>query len=69
MQIVLDSTYCSFNKRILNKYNIKLINSIDIGNCFELEFEGNKKDLKKFYNKYFHTGESFESYLLYTLQA
>tara|TARA_R110002126_G_scaffold41289_1_gene120270 strand:+ start:1246 stop:1440 length:195 start_codon:yes stop_codon:yes gene_type:complete len=60
MQIILDSIYPSFHKSILNKYNIKLISSIDIENCFELEFEGDKKDLKKFYNKYFNTGESFE---------
>ena len=61
MIIYLDSIFKNINPTILNKYNIKELNSNDIGNCYEIEFEGNKEDLRKFYNKYFNTGESFDN--------
>ncbi len=63
MKIYLDSIQKQFHSNILTKYNILQINSNDIGNCYELEFEGNKEDLRKFYNKYFNTGESFDNYI------
>ena len=63
MKIYLDSIQKEFHPDILTKYNILQINSNDIGNCYELEFEGNKENLRKFYNKYFNTGESFDNYI------
>tara|TARA_Y100000004_G_C8758821_1_gene345619 strand:+ start:222 stop:416 length:195 start_codon:yes stop_codon:yes gene_type:complete len=63
MKIYLDSIFKNINPTILNKYNIKELSSNDIGNCYEIEFEGNKKDLRKFYNKFFNTGESFDNYI------
>jgi len=63
MIITLDSIIANFDKKILNKYNIKQISSIDIYNCYELKFKGAKKDLERFYNKYFETGQSFASYI------
>ena len=63
MTITLDSVISNFDKKILNKYNIKQISSIDIYNCYELKFKGTKKDIKRFYNKYFYTGQSFASYI------
>ena len=65
MIIYLDSIFKNINPTILNKYNIKELSSNDIGNCYELEFEGNKEDLRKFYNKYFNTGESFDKLIEY----
>ena len=65
MKIYLDSIFKNTNPTILNKYNIKELSSNDIGNCYELEFEGNKEDLRKFYNKYFNTGESFDKLIEY----
>ena len=61
MIIYLDSIFKNINPTILNKYNIKELNSNDIGNCYEIKFECNKEDLRKFYNKYFNTGESFDN--------
>ena len=61
MKIYLDSIFKNINPTILNKYNIKELSSNDIGNCYEIEFERDKKDLRKFYNKYFNTGERFEN--------
>ena len=61
MIIYLDSIFKNINPVILNKYNIKELSSNDIGNCYEIEFEGNKEDLRKFYNKYFTTGESYDN--------
>ena len=46
MKIYLDSIQKEFHPDILTKYNILQINSNDIGNCYEIEFEGNKEDLK-----------------------
>ena len=63
MTITLDSVIANFNKKILNKYNIKQTSSTDIYNCYELKFKGAKKDLERFYNKYFDTGQSFASYI------
>jgi hypothetical protein len=52
-----------FSTKILNKYKIKLVQNIELDNCFELTFEASKKNLKTFYNKYYYTGESFEDYI------
>jgi hypothetical protein len=64
MKIYLDSVFKEINPNVLEKYNVVQNNSIDIGNCYELEFEGNKEDLRRFYNKYFNTGESFNNMIL-----
>jgi len=48
MTITLDSVIANFDKKILNKYNIKQTSSIDIYNCYELKFKGAKKILKDF---------------------
>lgn len=63
MKIYLDSIQKDFHPDILKKYNVLQINSNDIGNCYELEFEGSWENLRKFYNKFFNTGESFNDYI------
>ena len=64
MTISLDTVNPTiFSTKILNKYKIKLVQNIELDNCFELTFKGSKKNLKTFYNKYYYTGESFEDYI------
>jgi hypothetical protein len=63
MKVYLDSIQKDFHPYILEKYNVLQINSNDIGNCYELEFEGSEENLRRFYNKYFNTGESFDNYI------
>ena len=63
MKIYLDSIHKNFHPEILTKYNVLQIGSVDIGNCYELKFRGTKEDLRRFYNKFFNTGESFDDYI------
>tara|TARA_R110000803_G_scaffold85825_1_gene152127 strand:- start:55 stop:312 length:258 start_codon:yes stop_codon:yes gene_type:complete len=52
-----------FTTKILNKYKVELIQTIELDNIFELTFKASKQNLKTFYNKYYYTGESFEDYI------
>ena len=52
-----------FTTKILNKYKIELVQSIDLDNTFELTFKSSYNNLKSFYNKYYNTGETFEEYI------
>ena len=52
MQISLDTIDPTiFTTKILNKYKIELVQSIDLDNTFELTFKSSYNNLKSFYNK------------------
>ena len=64
MKISLDTIDPTiFTTKILNKYKIELVQSIDLNNTFELTFKSSYNNLKSFYNKYYNTGETFEEYI------
>ena len=64
MQISLDTIDPTiFTIKILNKYKVELVQSIDLDNTFELTFKSSYNNLKSFYNKYYNTGETFEEYI------
>jgi len=64
MKISLDTIDPTiFTTKILNKYKIELVQSIDLDNTFELTFKSSYNNLKSFYNKYYNTGETFEEYI------
>ena len=64
MQISLDTIDPTiFTTKILNKYKIELVQSIDLDNIFVLTFKSSYNNLKSFYNKYYYTGETFEEYI------
>ena len=52
-----------FTTKILNKYKVELVQSIELNNIFELTFKASYNNLKSFYNKYYNTGETFEQYI------
>jgi hypothetical protein len=52
-----------FTTKILNKYKVELVQSIELNNIFELTFKASYNNLKYFYNKYYNTGETFEQYI------
>ena len=64
MKISLDTIDPTiFTTKILNKYKIELVQSIDLDNTFELTFKSSYNNLKSFYNKYYNTGETFEEFI------
>ena len=64
MHIILDTIDPTiFTTKILNKYKVEVVQTVELNNIFELTFKSSYKNLKAFYNKYYNTGETFEEYI------
>ena len=44
-------------------FGLKVVDYLEHHNTYHIVFEGSKENLKRWYEKYYGTGESFEDYL------
>ncbi len=44
-------------------FGLKIVDYLEHTNVYHIVFEGSKENLKRWYEKYYGTGESFEDYL------
>ena len=44
-------------------FGLKIVDYLEHHNTYHIVFEGSKENLKRWYEKYYGTGESFEDYL------
>ena len=43
-------------------FNLKVVDFQDLPNTYHIVFEGSKENLKRWYEEYYDSGESFEDY-------
>ena len=43
-------------------FGLKIVDYLEHHNTYHIVFEGSKENLKRWYEKYYNTGESFEDY-------